>query len=192
MFRQPVRPLPAVLYSTGQAVVPQVAITVRNERTNVTNRTESNATGLFVVPALRPGSYELTAEKQGFRAFSFDLGTMGFPASLANAVTYRQFPEILVQQYATGSGLAVATFGANEVGNPRAGQTGSNGCTDDRSRSSGTIRLNEHSAVRNSRLVLSVSRTCVGSVWTGNDLRAPLVSNPLRAGLYALNEPQRT
>lgn len=45
----------------------------------------------------------------------FDLTTLGFPESLASAVTYQQFPQIQVQQYATGSGLAVATFGANEV-----------------------------------------------------------------------------
>ncbi|MCC6859304.1 MAG: carboxypeptidase regulatory-like domain-containing protein, partial [Bryobacterales bacterium] len=56
----------------------------------------------------------------------FDLASLGFPASVANAVTYRQFPEILVQQYNTGSGLAVATFGANEVGNLGVGQTGGN------------------------------------------------------------------
>jgi hypothetical protein len=56
----------------------------------------------------------------------FDLASVGFPASVANAVTYKQFPEILVQQYATGTGLAVATFGANEVGNLGAGQTGGN------------------------------------------------------------------
>jgi hypothetical protein len=45
----------------------------------------------------------------------FDLTTLGFPQSLASAVTYQQFPQILVQQYATGTGLAVATFGADEV-----------------------------------------------------------------------------
>ncbi|MCC6537027.1 MAG: carboxypeptidase regulatory-like domain-containing protein [Bryobacterales bacterium] len=45
----------------------------------------------------------------------FDLASLGFPTSLANAVTYKQFPQILVQQYATGTGLAVATFGADEV-----------------------------------------------------------------------------
>jgi hypothetical protein len=56
----------------------------------------------------------------------FDMATLGFPASLANAVTYKQFPEILVQQYATGTGLAVATFGANEVGNLGVGQSGGN------------------------------------------------------------------
>jgi hypothetical protein len=45
----------------------------------------------------------------------FELSELGFPQSLSDAVTYRQFPQILVQQYATGTGLAVATFGADEV-----------------------------------------------------------------------------
>ena len=54
--------------STG-AVVPQVSISVRNESTNVVLKTESNATGLYVAPALPPGSYEVTAQKQGFRTF---------------------------------------------------------------------------------------------------------------------------
>ena len=45
----------------------------------------------------------------------FDLASLGFPQNLANYVTYRQFPQIQVQQYATGTGLAVSTFGADEV-----------------------------------------------------------------------------
>src|SRR5260370_29615036 len=49
--------------STG-AVVPQVRITVRNERTNIVNKAESNSTGLYVAPALEPGSYELPSERQ--------------------------------------------------------------------------------------------------------------------------------
>ena len=65
--------------------------------------------------------YNTTPVSEGF-----DLATLGFPAGRASAVTYKQFPEILVQQYATGTGLAVATFGANEVGNLGVGQTGGN------------------------------------------------------------------
>ncbi|MBM3725144.1 MAG: TonB-dependent receptor [Acidobacteria bacterium] len=45
----------------------------------------------------------------------FDLKSLGFTGSWVDAVTYKQFPQILVQQYATGTGLAVATFGADEV-----------------------------------------------------------------------------
>src|ERR1043166_5826228 len=68
--------------STG-AVVPQVRITVRNERTNIVNKAESNSSGLFVVPALPPGSYELTAEKQGFRTFKVS----NIPLSVGLAAT---------------------------------------------------------------------------------------------------------
>jgi outer membrane receptor protein involved in Fe transport len=45
----------------------------------------------------------------------FDLTSLGFTRNWVDAVTYKQFPQILVQQYATGTGLAVATFGADEV-----------------------------------------------------------------------------
>ena len=40
---------------TSQAVVPGVAITVRNVDTNVASHTESNSAGIYVIPALPPG-----------------------------------------------------------------------------------------------------------------------------------------
>src|SRR5258708_25366503 len=45
----------------------------------------------------------------------FQLSSLGFPASVANAVTYKQFPEIDVNQYYTSSGLTVSTFNSPEV-----------------------------------------------------------------------------
>ena len=56
-----------------QAVVAGASITMRNVDTNVTNHAQSNTSGIFVIPALPPGTYELTAEKPGFRAVQ-DLG----------------------------------------------------------------------------------------------------------------------
>ena len=53
----------------SQAVVPAASITVRNVGTNIVSRTVSNGSGLFVIPALPPGTYDLTAEKAGFRPF---------------------------------------------------------------------------------------------------------------------------
>jgi Carboxypeptidase regulatory-like domain len=52
---------------TSQAVVPGATIIIRNVATNVATRTELNEQGLYSLPALPPGQYELTAEKQGFR-----------------------------------------------------------------------------------------------------------------------------
>ena len=68
--------------STG-AVVPQVNITVRNEATNIVNKAETNSTGLYTVPALPPGNYELSAEKQGFRTYKIS----GIPLSVGLTAT---------------------------------------------------------------------------------------------------------
>src|SRR5260370_41198988 len=54
---------------SSQAVVSGATITARNVDTNVTSHATSNAAALFVIPALPPGTYELTAEQQGFRMF---------------------------------------------------------------------------------------------------------------------------
>src|SRR5215471_15827371 len=52
---------------SSQAVVAEASIVIRNVATGVTSRAVSNASGLFVFPALPPGTYDLTAEKQVFR-----------------------------------------------------------------------------------------------------------------------------
>ncbi|MBK5295496.1 MAG: TonB-dependent receptor [Acidobacteriia bacterium] len=46
----------------------------------------------------------------------FDMGTLGFTQKVTDNVLYKQFPQITVQQYNSGSGLVVSTFGADEVG----------------------------------------------------------------------------
>jgi len=52
--------------STG-AIIPSAAVAIRNTETNVTTRTTTNSAGLFYAPALPPGLYEVTTNKQGFR-----------------------------------------------------------------------------------------------------------------------------
>ena len=46
----------------------------------------------------------------------FDMSTLGFSKKVTDNVLYKQFPQITVQQYNSGSGLVVSTFGADEVG----------------------------------------------------------------------------
>ena len=46
----------------------------------------------------------------------FDMATLGFSKEVQENVLYKQFPQITVQQYNSGSGLVVTTFGADEVG----------------------------------------------------------------------------
>jgi len=53
--------------STG-GIVPDAAVTATNTATNVVARTATNATGVYVIPALLPGTYKVRVEKNGFKA----------------------------------------------------------------------------------------------------------------------------
>src|SRR6266446_4985511 len=58
-----------VVTDSAQAVMPAVAITVRNVDTNITRTMQTNQEGYFTITNLPPGNYELVAEKQGFRTY---------------------------------------------------------------------------------------------------------------------------
>ena len=45
----------------------------------------------------------------------FDMATLGFGTNVTSNVLYKQFPQIAVQQYNSGSGLVVSTFNASEI-----------------------------------------------------------------------------
>ncbi|MEO8132101.1 MAG: hypothetical protein ABI822_33705, partial [Bryobacteraceae bacterium] len=45
----------------------------------------------------------------------FDMASLGFSSNVTSNVLYKQFPQITVQQYNSGSGLVVSTFNASEV-----------------------------------------------------------------------------
>ncbi|MBS1828109.1 MAG: TonB-dependent receptor [Acidobacteria bacterium] len=51
------------------AVIPGVAITVKNVDTNIVSKATSNEVGDFTVPYLHPGRYTLEASNAGFRTF---------------------------------------------------------------------------------------------------------------------------
>ena len=89
--------------------------------TTISSNPNRNA-GIIFTSTFTPnllGEFRISYTRQQNNSYpvseGFDLTSLGFPQSLQNAVTYQQFPQILVQQYATGTGLAVATFGADEV-----------------------------------------------------------------------------
>src|ERR1700676_4114028 len=54
---------------SAQAIMPGVNITVRNVDTNIARTIQTNIDGYFTITNLSPGTYELIAEKQGFRAY---------------------------------------------------------------------------------------------------------------------------
>jgi len=57
---------------TSGAVIPGVQITITQTSTNVQSTTQSNESGLFRVPSLRPGPYRVSASAAGFKAFTRD------------------------------------------------------------------------------------------------------------------------
>jgi hypothetical protein len=53
----------------ADAVIPEVAVALINVDTQITLRTTTDATGNYEFPGLRPGTYSVKAERQGFKAF---------------------------------------------------------------------------------------------------------------------------
>src|ERR1051326_7730222 len=62
--------LQGIVHDASGANVPAARIIVVNTQTRVASETSSNASGLYVLPALTPGTYVLTAEAAGFRKTS--------------------------------------------------------------------------------------------------------------------------
>ena len=58
------------LVDPSEAAVPGARIVARNIDTNVETRTESNAVGLYEIPFLIQGTYEISVEADGFRTYS--------------------------------------------------------------------------------------------------------------------------
>src|SRR5579859_7427971 len=58
-----------VVTDSAQAVMPAVAVAVRNVDTNITRTIQTNKEGYFTITNLPPGKYELIAEKEGFRTY---------------------------------------------------------------------------------------------------------------------------
>src|SRR2546423_7780114 len=58
-----------VVTDSAQAVMPAVAITIRNIETNIARTIQSNHEGYFTITNLPPGKYELVAGKEGFRTY---------------------------------------------------------------------------------------------------------------------------
>src|ERR1035438_6422280 len=62
--------LTGIVTDQSGAVVPGVAVIVTNGATGVANNLKTNTSGVFTVPMLEPGTYNLVAEKEGFKKYS--------------------------------------------------------------------------------------------------------------------------
>lgn len=75
---------------TTQAIIAGAQVTLRNVGTNITTTTETNAAGIYVFPALNPGTYDVTFERQGFRTRKVS----GIPLSTSLTATVNALMEV--------------------------------------------------------------------------------------------------
>jgi hypothetical protein len=66
LFAQATGTINGRVVDQGDAVLPGVTINIKNAQTGATRSTVTNAEGLYTVPALERGTYELTTELAGF------------------------------------------------------------------------------------------------------------------------------
>ena len=101
--------------STG-GMVTGASVTLRNQATNIKSTTVSNASGLYVFPALSPGMYELNVESQGFKGKKVS----NVPLATGTTVTIDAQLEVgsvseSVQVEASAVQLEVQTSGLSKV-----------------------------------------------------------------------------
>lgn len=75
---------------TSQAIIPGAKVTLRNVATNIASTVESNSAGIYVFPALNPGTYDVTFERDGFRTRK----VTGIPLSTGLTATVNAVMEV--------------------------------------------------------------------------------------------------
>ena len=64
----PTGEITGVVMDTSQAVIPGATVSLLNPQTGATRRITTNDAGLFAFPALPPGVYKISVEKDGFKS----------------------------------------------------------------------------------------------------------------------------
>ncbi|MDX1979338.1 MAG: carboxypeptidase regulatory-like domain-containing protein [Bryobacteraceae bacterium] len=102
----------------SQSTLAERAFPARTISSNPTRTGLASLTSTWTNTLLGEGRFSYT--RLQFNSYpvseGFDMGTLGFSQKVTSNVLYQQFPQITVQQYNSGSGLVVSTFGADEVG----------------------------------------------------------------------------
>ena len=62
--------LTGVVVDSSAVVIPDVAVLLTNSDTGETYTTSTNETGAYTIPFIKPGNYEITVEKAGFKKYS--------------------------------------------------------------------------------------------------------------------------
>lgn len=82
VFAQATSTINGRVLDQGDAVLPGVTVTVTNQNTGVARTTVSNAEGVFYLPGLEPGTYNLATELQGFATGTRTGVTLGVNATI--------------------------------------------------------------------------------------------------------------
>ncbi|HMX26044.1 MAG TPA: TonB-dependent receptor [Blastocatellia bacterium] len=72
--------LSGTVADSTEAVIPGATVTVENLKTGVKTTTTTNSAGVYTFPSLQPGTYRLTAEKDGFKKMAYDPVTLELSA----------------------------------------------------------------------------------------------------------------
>ncbi|MEP7363656.1 MAG: carboxypeptidase regulatory-like domain-containing protein [Acidobacteriota bacterium] len=102
----------------SQSTLAEAAFPARTINSNPTRVGIIGVTSTWAQNLLGEGRFSYTRLQVNNYPVSegFDMATLGFSKEVQENVLYKQFPQITVQQYNSGSGLVVSTFGADEVG----------------------------------------------------------------------------
>src|ERR1700739_23324 len=56
------------VYDTSGGVVPDATVVLHSKATNLNRTTVTNGAGIYVIPDIQPGDYELKVSKEGFKS----------------------------------------------------------------------------------------------------------------------------
>jgi len=65
---QAIASIKGTVYDTSGGVVPDAAVVLHSKATNLDRTTSTNSAGIYVIPDIQPGDYDLKVSKQGFKS----------------------------------------------------------------------------------------------------------------------------
>src|SRR6202022_1829033 len=65
---QAIASIKGTVYDTSGGVVPEATVVLHSKATNLDRTTSTNGAGIYVIPDVQPGEYDLKVSKQGFKS----------------------------------------------------------------------------------------------------------------------------
>ncbi len=93
--------LTGIVTDKSAAVIPNAKITMKNDLSGDTRRTQTNAEGYFTVASVLPGTYTVTIEAQGF-------GTAKFEKIVFTAGDRKSLGDVTLEVATTGTEVSIS------------------------------------------------------------------------------------